>query len=42
MMTDQQRRIHARANRARDAGRMEEYFKLILLAGEAKTIKDVG
>jgi len=39
-MTDQQRRIHARAQAARDAGRMEEYFKLILLAGEARTIRD--
>jgi len=39
-MTDQQRRIHARAQAALKAGRMEEYFKLILLAGEARTIRD--
>lgn len=33
-------RILNRAYLARDAGRMGDYFKLLLLAGEVKTIRD--
>lgn len=38
-MTDQQKRIAARANRARDAGNMAGYFKLSILAPETKTMR---
>lgn len=39
-MTDQAKRILDRAHARREAGDMAGYFKLILLAGEVKTIKD--
>lgn len=33
-------RLRARANRARRAGEMGTYFKLLLLANEAHTIRE--